>query len=236
MSTTSVLVTVNDSSSSTYKHPVFDGSDDSKFRNWWDHVKYFLEMEDIDEYIEEAYKNVPMPTKDETTVAANVTDTQVVAEADNKKTIRKEMKKAKAHMARVSDEFPHRLIVNASTPYEAYVALKSKYYVSEADMFDFFTLDREWNEFKVQDKKTDPDKIFSVLEEHSKKLGEFGKKYEKDALQMLSKIHAAMPADYDHVFTVILQTDEEHNKSYEVQLETTKRMIKSHYKRFYKVI
>jgi CBS domain containing-hemolysin-like protein len=46
-----------------------------------------------------------MPTKDETTVAANVTDTQVVAEADNKKTIRKEMKKAKAHMALVSDEF-----------------------------------------------------------------------------------------------------------------------------------
>ncbi len=42
-----------------------------------------------------------------------------------------------------------------------------------------------------------------------------------------------MPADYDHVFTA-LQTDEEHNKYHEVQLEATKR--KSHYKRFYKDI
>lgn len=100
--------------------------------------------------------------------------------------------------------------------------MKSKYYVNAADMLDFFRLDREWNKFKVQDKKINPDKILTVLEEHSKKLGEFGEKYEKDALQMLSKIHAAMPADYDHVFTA-LQTDEEHNKSHEVQLETTKK-------------
>jgi Mg2+/Co2+ transporter CorC len=46
-----------------------------------------------------------MPTKDETTVAANVTDAQVILEAAEKKIMRKEMKKAKAHMALVSDEF-----------------------------------------------------------------------------------------------------------------------------------
>ena len=39
-----------------------------------------------------------------------------------------------------------------------------------------------------------------------------------------------MPDDYDHVFTA-LQIDEVHNTSYEVpQLETTKRMVKAHYK------
>ncbi len=117
-----------------------------------------------------------MPTKDETTVAANVrTDAQVIAKAAEKQIIRKEMKKANSpHMARVSDEFPHRLILNADTPYEAYyAALKSKYSsVADSNKTDFFTLDSEWyNKFKVQDKNTDPDKIFSVLEEHSKKNG-----------------------------------------------------------------
>jgi CBS domain containing-hemolysin-like protein len=96
---------IGKTSSNSYRHPVFDGSDDSKFRVWWDEVMAYLQMEDIEEYVEEIFRDVPMPAKDETVPAVGVTDPQVIADAAKKKIIRKEMKKAKAHMALVSDEF-----------------------------------------------------------------------------------------------------------------------------------
>ena len=137
------------------------------------------------------------------------------------------MKKAKAHMVRVTKDFARRLVMNADTPYEAYEELKKKYSVAK-NRQDFTTLDAQWNEFKVADANVDPDKVFATLDEHSKKLGEFGEKYEKDALQTLSKIQVAFPNEYEHVFT-ILNTAEEHKKDAEVQLETAKHMIKTHY-------
>ena len=120
------------------------------------------------------------------------------------------MKKAKAHMVRVTKEYPKRLVMDANTPYEAYIALKTKYSVAK-NRQDFTKLDKEWNEFKVEDVNIDPDKIFATLDEHSKKLLEFGVKYEKDALQMLSKLEVAMPDGYGHIFT-LLNTDEEYKK------------------------
>ena len=72
----------------------------------------------------------------------------------------------------------------------------------------FTKLDKEWNEFKVTDTSTDPDKIFATLDEHSKKLLDFGEIYEKDALQILSKLEVAMPEGYEHILTLL--TNEEH--------------------------
>ena len=45
---------------------------------------------------------------------------------------------------------------------------------------------------------------------------------------MLSKFQKAFPEDYKHVFT-LLNTAEEHKKTAKTQLDTAKRMIKSHY-------
>ena len=137
------------------------------------------------------------------------------------------MKKAKAHMVRVMKEYPRRLVMNAETPYEAYAALKAKYSMAK-NRQDFTTLDGQWNEFKVADVTVDPDKIFAMLDEHLKKLAEFGERYEKDALQMLSKLQKAFPEEYGRVFT-LLNTVEEHRKNAQTQLDTAKRMIKSHY-------
>ena len=76
----------------------------------------------------------------------------------------------------------------------------------------------------------DPDKIFAMLDEHSKKLAELRERYEKDALQMLSKFQKAFPEKeyYDHAFT-LLNMAKEHKKSAKTQCDTAKRMIKSHY-------
>ena len=137
------------------------------------------------------------------------------------------MKKAKAYMVRVSKDYPKRLIMEADTPYQAYTALKTKYSVAKNHQ-DFTKLDKEWNEFKVKDTSTNPDKIFATLDEHSKKLKEFSPVYEKDALQILSKLEVAMPEGYKHIFT-LLNTNEEHKKGPDIQLMTAKRMIKSHY-------
>ena len=67
------------------------------------------------------------------------------------KKVRKEMKKAKAHMVRVTrNEYPRRLVMKAEMPHEAYAALKTKYSVAKSRQ-DFITLDGQWNEFKVTD-------------------------------------------------------------------------------------
>jgi hypothetical protein len=84
---------------------------------------------------------------------------------------------------------------------------------------------RRWR----SDEKVDPDKTFATLDEHSKKIVEFGRRYEKDALLMLSKLETAMPPSYEHVFTTLLKRDEEYKKAKDVQLVTAKRMIKAHF-------
>ena len=45
---------------------------------------------------------------------------------------------------------------------------------------------------------------------------------------MLSKLQKAFPEEYGHVFT-LLNMVEEHKKNAQTQLDTAKRMIKSHY-------
>ena len=141
--------------------------------------------------------------------------------------IKKEMKKAKTHMVHVSQEYPRRLVMTALTPREAYIAWKGTYFVAK-NREDFTNLGRDWTEFNVTEAEADPDKIIATLDEHSEKLGEFGKKYKKDALQILSKLTVAVPESYQHIFT-LLNTDGEHNKGADVQLETAKRMMKAHY-------
>jgi len=189
-----------------YKHPVFDGEKTSEFKDWWDNVFATLEMEDIEEYVTEAWKGRDMPTKESAEPPADTTDTEGTAKALKQKRIRKDMKKGKAHMVQESKDYPKRLIMEADTPYKAHTALKTKYSVAK-NRQDFTKLDTEWNEFKVKDISTDPDKIFATLDEHSKKLEEFGPRYSKDALQILSKLEVAMPEGYEHIFT-LLNTDE----------------------------
>ena len=189
-------------SSSSYKHPVFDGEDTSKFKEWWDVTYATLEMENLEEYLGMDYKYTSTPSKSSTVLAADA-DAATIAVCTINKKVRKEMKKAKAHMVRVTKEYPRRLVMNADTPYEAYASLKSKYSVAK-NRQDFTTLDAaQWNEFKVTNVDIDPDKIFATLDEHSKKLAEFGEQYEKDALQMLSKFQRAFPEEYKHVFTLL---------------------------------
>jgi len=188
-----------------YKHPIFDGEDPNEFKSWWDNVNATLEMGDLEDYIMDSYKGVQIPSK-EAGITTSEVESHIAAAAKNK-LMRKEMKKAKAHMVKVTKDFPKRLVMGATTPYEAYVALKTKYSVAK-NRQDFVQLDKEWNEFKVTDEMADPDKIFATLDEHSKKIAEFGTHYEKDSLQMLSKLETAMPASYEHVFT-LLNTNEE---------------------------
>ena len=85
--------------------------------------------------------------------------------AKKNKLVSKEMKKAKAHMVKVTKDFPNCLVMDATTPYEAYAALKVKYSVAK-NRQDFVRLDREWNEFKVTDEKVDPDETLATLDEH----------------------------------------------------------------------
>ena len=200
--------------SSSMKIPVFDGMDRTKYQDWEDDIFAVLEYHDLEEYVEEDWKDKPIPSKTE--------------QSSIKILQRKEMKKAKAIFVRATKELPNMIVKEASTPYEAFKKLREKYAVQKVRE-DFDKLDSEWNEFKITDVSTDPDLIFKALEEQSRKLKVFGERYSKDALQTLSKLKSALPKDYDHVFTY-LNTSEEHQKSFEKQLETAKAMITSHYK------
>lgn len=200
--------------SSSMKIPIFDGSDRSKYQEWEDDMLAILEYHDLEEYVELAWKDKDMPSK---------TDTNA-----NKILQRKEMKRAKAILVRGTKDLPNMLVKEGDTPFKAFSALQEKYKVKKVRE-DFDKLDSEWNDFKVSDIAVDPDLIYKTLEEQSKKLGIFGDRYSKDALQMLSKLKSALPSDYDHVFTY-LNTNEERSKSFDEQLETAKAMISSHYK------
>ena len=129
------------------------------------------------------------------------------------------MKKAKAHIVKVIKGYAKRLIMDAKTPYKAFVALKEKYSVAKVRQ-DFTKLEKKWNKFEVTDATVDPDKVFTTLDEHLKKLKEFCDRCEKDALQVMSKLEVTMPDTYQHIFT-LLNTDAEHKKEPKVQLETT---------------
>ena len=213
----------------SYKHPVFDGEKPSEYKDWWDNVFATLEMNDLEEYVTDEWKDKDMPTKisADLTRIKDKTKLDEVATCDKNKLYRKEMKKAKAHMVKVTKGYAKRLVMDAKTPYEAYSALKKKYSVSKV-LQDFTKLDNEWNEFKVTDPTVDPDKVFATLDEQSTKLKEFGDRYKKYALQMISKLGVAMPDSYTHIFS-LLNTDAEHKKSPDVQLATAKRLMQAHY-------
>ena len=166
--------------SASMKIPIFNGSDRSKYQDWEDDMLAVLEYHDLEEYIDEDWKDKKMPLKTET---------------DELKTLqRKEMKKAKAILVRGTSELPSMLVKEAETPYEAFSALREKYKVKKVRE-DFDKLDSDWNDFKVDDASVDPDLIFKTLEEQSKKLGIFGERYSKGALQMLSKLKSCLTSD-----------------------------------------
>ena len=142
-------------SSMTYKHPIFDGEDTNKFKDWWDNTNVTLEMEDL---LEEYVGEEDFPSKDLCTPTDLTNAAQVTAVHTNKLR-RKETKKAKAHLVRVTKDFPKRLVMEATTPCEAYMALKTKYSVVKNRQDFTKQLDKEWNEFKVTDASSDPDKI-----------------------------------------------------------------------------
>ena len=119
-------------------------------------------MEDIEEYVTKAYAAVNIPTK-ASSIAQDSANVQQVEKAKIKAIIRKEMKRSKAHIVRVTEDFPKRLVMEADTPYKAYLALKTKYSVAK-NRQDFTKLDHQWNQFKITDTKADPDKIFATLE------------------------------------------------------------------------
>ena len=200
--------------SSTMKIPIFDGSDKSKYQNWEDDLLAVLEYHDIEEYVEESWKDRKMPDK--------------TSSDENSRLQRKEMKKAKAIIVRATCDLPNMIAKDAVTPFEALHKLREKYSVKKVRE-DFDTLDTEWNDFKVNDISMDPDLIFKTLEEQSRKLAIFGEHYSKDSLQILSKLSCCLPSEYDHVFTY-LNTNEERMKTFDEQLETAKTMIVSHFK------
>ena len=160
-----------------YIHPIFDGKDTNKFNEWWDITQATMEMEDLEEYfgVDFKYKSIPSKTL---TIPLAGADAAAIATCAMNKRVRKDTKKAKAHMVRVTKGYPRRLAMNAETPYEAYAQLGAKYSVVK-NRQDFTLLDAQWNEFKVSDVTVDPDKIFAKLDEHSKKLGEFGENMRK---------------------------------------------------------
>ena len=79
-------------------------------------------------------------------------------------------------MVRVSKNCPKKLNMEVDTPCQAHATLKIKHSVAK-NRRDFTKLDKEWNEFKVIKTSTDPDEIFVTLDEHSKKLKEFGERH-----------------------------------------------------------
>ena len=132
------------------KLPIFDGSDKSGYQVWEDDVIAVLEYHDIEEYLEDSWKDKNMPDK------TNTGDLAILQ--------RKEMKKAKAILVRATSQLHNIIVKESSTPFEALSKLREKYSVKKIRE-DFDKLDSECNAFKVNDVFVNPDLIFKTLEE-----------------------------------------------------------------------
>ena len=128
--------------------PIFYGSERSKYQDWEDDLIAILEYHDLEDYLEDIWKDVDMPLKTDKT--------------ESKLLERKEMKKAKAIIVRGTKELPNMLVKDAKTPYEALAKLQEKYKVKKVRE-DFDKLDGDWNNFKVSDVSVDPDLIYMCL-------------------------------------------------------------------------
>ena len=89
-----------------------------------------------------AWKEKDIPTKVSTETPADANGKVGATKALKQKSIRKDMKKAKALMARVSRDYPRRLMMEAGTPHQTYAALKTKYSVAK-NRQDFTKLGKE---------------------------------------------------------------------------------------------
>ena len=136
-------------------------------------------------------------------------------------------------MVRVQNDYPKIFIVESDTPHQVCNTLKTKCSVSK-NLQDFTNLDKERIEFKVIETSADPDKMFAILDENSKKLKEFSARHQKGVLQILSKLEVAITQGIEYFFT-LLNANEEHKKGAYVQLTTAKRMIKFHYEIYFAV-
>ena len=199
--------------SSSMKIPILNGTNRSKYQDQENDSIAVLQYYDLEKYVEDVWKGKDMPLKTRTN--------------DKKLLQREKMKKDKAIWVRGTKDLLNMITREADTTYAALNSLKKCAVKKIREDFD--TLDIEWNKFKVNNVETDPDLVFKKLEEQSRKLSVLDDKYIKDTLQILSKLKYPLPAEYDHVLTY-LNTNEEHQKSYEHQLETTKLMIQSHYR------
>ena len=130
------------------------------------------------------------------------------------------MKKAKAHMACVSKNYPKGRVKDAMTSFEAYSALKHKYSIAKNQEY-FTKLDKDQDEFKLSDDDTDPDKIIVTLEEYSEKLCEFVGRYNKDTLPTLIKLRGAKPATYDCILNSLIPI-----RSIQVELIFSQQQLK----------
>ena len=93
-------------------------------------------MDDLEEYVGVDFKcKRSMPSKNLTIPLEGA----AIAACTVNKRLRKEMKKAKAHMVRVMKDSPRSLVMNTETPYKACAQLKAKYSVAKTRQ-DFTSL------------------------------------------------------------------------------------------------
>ena len=96
--------------SSSMKIPIFNGTDRSKYQDWEDDIIAVLQYHDLEEYVEDVWKDKNMPLK---------------TSADDKELLqKKEMKKAKAILVRGTKDLPSMITKETGTPYAALHRLK----------------------------------------------------------------------------------------------------------------
>ena len=125
-----------------HKHLVFDREKPSYFKDWQDNIFDALEIEEIEKNVSEAWDDKEMLTKVSTELHFDNTGNTIIAKRLKQKSLREEINKSKAHVVRVSKDFPKRLIMKIETPHEARVDFKIKHLVAK-NFKDVKNLDNE---------------------------------------------------------------------------------------------
>ena len=88
-------------------------------------------MEDIEERAADSWEDIDVTTNVSIEWPDDNAGKAAVANALKQNSLRKETKKASAHMIRASKELLKKLIMEAGTPHEAWIAIKTKWSVSK---------------------------------------------------------------------------------------------------------
>ena len=198
----------------------FKGDD---WTNWAIQTKVLAAIQDCEEHFEESQV---LPTK----VDALIDKARAVADRNRDHDMFRANVKVFAILVQSYEDTPLYIVnEHEKNPYNAWAALKDKYYYDPVR--DFARITKKWNECILDTTARDPQAHFLELNLINKQLAEIGANYEKDPNKMAVHITEHLHKGYASVLTMLTTLVDDMGWSDVQTLDRMKRAIQNHWEK-----